>query len=846
MNSMLTRLSRITAALVATLLVAAGLTATTPAFAAPVTTVTPTISGTAQVGEVLTADPGSWTPAETTFSYQWKRGVTNVGTDSATYTVTADDIGSTITVTVTGSADGYESDSATSAETAAVIAGVFTSTPIPTISGTAQVGQVLTASAGTWAPAGATFSYQWTRGVTDVGTDSATYTVAAGDIGSTITVTVTGSIDGYDSDGATSAATSTVIAGVFTSAPTPTISGTTKVGHTLTAAGGTWLPTPTSLTYQWLRNGSTISGATASTYVLTTSDLGATVSVTTTATKTGFTTQSKTSSSTSAIVAGEFTVSPNPTLTGRFEVGRTLSVSLGSWTPTPTTVTYRWFRDGIRIVGATSSTFELLPRDRGHEISVRIVASSSGIPSVVRRSVRTEISRGVFDTTPTPTVAGTTEVGDTLTATIGSWSDSATLTYQWKRGGTAIEGATGTTYVIQPADFGSTITISVTGSRRGFSSTTTTSSATGAVTAADLTSTAVPTITSPDTFRVGQRLTAVPGAWGPGTISFTYQWLRDGVDIAGATASTYVPTASDLGTALSVEVTGSRFGYVSETTTSLETTDIVIGTFSPAPTPVISGTVRVGKTLTATVGTWDTGATTLAYQWKRDGVNISGATALTYTLTADDLDTDISFTATASASGYTSASRTSLTTNPVVVGVFPSTPRPILVGTGRVGTTFSVTTGNWGSTPDDFDYQWFKNGVAVVGATSSTFALTASHLSASISVDVTANRAGFTSVTRSSADTVVLSGLFTNSAASVITGILSVGQTLSASTGTWSPTPDSYSYQWRRNGVAIVGANQSTYSVNSTDVGKQISVTVTAKSNGYANKRVTSAAVTIE
>lgn len=755
MRSLLNRLPRIASAFVATALVMAGLTATTPAFAAPVTSDTPTISGTAQVGQTLTASAGTWTPAETTFSYQWKRGATDVGTNSATYTVAAADLGSTITVTVTGSADTYEDASATSAATGAVIAGVFTT------------------------------------------------------------------------------------------APTPTISGTARVGHPLTVTVGTWLPTPTAGTVQWLRNGSAISGATNETYTLTTSDLGATISATTTATRSGFTTLSKTSASTVTIAEGAFTASPRPTITGTFRVGRTLTVSLGSWTPTPTTVAYQWYRDGIALEGATSSTRVARLRDRGHVLSVRVIASVAGIPAVVRRSVRTEVLAGVFDTTPTPTVSGTTEVGDTLTATVGSWSESPNLTYQWKRAGSAISGATGTTYVIQPADFGSTITFAVTGKRRGFTSATVSSSATGSVTATDLSATAVPTITSAGSFSVGQRLTAVPGAWGPGTLTFTYQWMREGVDIAGATGSTYVPTADDLDYNLSVEVTGSKFGYVSDSETSLETDTIGVGTFSPAPTPVISGTVRVGKTLTATVGTWDSGATTLTYRWKRDGVNITDATGLTYVLTADDLDAEISFTVTASATAYTTASRTSLSTNPVVIGVFSSTPVPVLDGTGRVGTTYSVTTGNWGSTPDDFDYQWYKNGVAIVGATSATYALTASHLSASISVDVTANRAGFTSVTRRSAETIVLSGLFTNSVAPVITGILSVGQTLSASTGTWSPSADTYAYQWRRGGVAIVGANQSTYSVNSTDVGKSITVTVTAKANGYANKRVTSAAVVI-
>lgn len=85
-------------------------------------TAVPVITGTAQVGQVLTTDNGTWTPATgLTYSYQWKSGVNNVGTNQNTYTPVAGDVGNTITVTVTATA-GVASASATSAATAAVIA----------------------------------------------------------------------------------------------------------------------------------------------------------------------------------------------------------------------------------------------------------------------------------------------------------------------------------------------------------------------------------------------------------------------------------------------------------------------------------------------------------------------------------------------------------------------------------------------------------------------------------------------------------------------------------------------------------------------------------------------------
>jgi hypothetical protein len=85
---------------------------------------------------------------------------------------------------------------------------------------------------------------------------------------------------------------------------------------------------------------------------------------------------------------------------------------------------------------------------------------------------------------------------------------------------------------------------------------------------ADLT-TAVPTISG--TAKVGRTLTAHHHNWGPGQVSFAYQWLSDGSVIAGATGQTYAPTNADVGSTLSVVVTGSKSGFNSASSTSAAT-----------------------------------------------------------------------------------------------------------------------------------------------------------------------------------------------------------------------------------------------------------------------------------
>jgi hypothetical protein len=93
-----------------------------------------------------------------------------------------------------------------------------------------------------------------------------------------------------------------------------------------------------------------------------------------------------------------------------------------------------------------------------------------------------------------PTIAGTAQVGQTLTATNGTWANSPTsFTYQWNRAGTAIGGATASTYVPVAADVGNTLTVAVIAKNSSGSSAPATSAATSAVTSAGTSGTAART-----------------------------------------------------------------------------------------------------------------------------------------------------------------------------------------------------------------------------------------------------------------------------------------------------------------------------------------------------------------
>jgi hypothetical protein len=193
---------------------------------APVSTAPPAISGTPRAGQALTTSAGTWTGSPTSYAYQWGRcdaagGECSsiAGATSPTYVPVTADVGSTLRVAVRATNAGG-STTATSAATVAVAAAVVNAAPanvaLPTISGTAQQGQTLTAAVGAWANEPTRFSYRWRRCGTSGGSCSnisgataPSYVLSSNDVGKTIRVVVTAT-NQFGSASATSAQTATV------------------------------------------------------------------------------------------------------------------------------------------------------------------------------------------------------------------------------------------------------------------------------------------------------------------------------------------------------------------------------------------------------------------------------------------------------------------------------------------------------------------------------------------------------------------------------------------------------------------------------------------------------------
>jgi len=252
---------------------------------------------------------------------------------------------------------------------------------------------------------------------------------------------------------------------------------------------------------------------------------------------------------------------PTISASNGLQSGSTLTAFHGVWSPTPSGYAYDWqtSTDGTSFhdLGATASTYQVVPADAGTYLRVVVTPTGSAINAA---------SAAVLITTATivagegPVVSGDTAQGDQLLVTTGTWQPVPSgFTYQWNRspvasgaGGVAISDATSNAYTVTAADFGSFLFAVVTADG-------TTSMASSNVVAID-TPRAISPPTMSGSFQPGGVVAAQPGTWVPAPSGFTYQWRLQLINggpfdaIPGATGSTYQIPSGDLGDFLSVVV----------------------------------------------------------------------------------------------------------------------------------------------------------------------------------------------------------------------------------------------------------------------------------------------------
>ena len=388
-------------------------------------------------------------------------------------------------------------------------------TGAPTISGLAEVGQVLRADVtGIRDDDGldsAAFAYQWLRDDAEIaGATGETYTLTGADEGKTIKVTVSFTDAVGNPETLTSDPTGEVEAKPNTE-PTgaPSIDGFARVGETLTA-DTSGIDDDDGMTnvvfsYQWTRNDggsdSNIQDATRSSYTLVKADEGTTIKVTVSFTDAEGNPETLTSDPTGAVEAKPNTEPTGaPAIDGIARVGETLTADTSGISDddglTNVAFSYQWIRsdgsDDADIDGATGETYTLVADDESKTIKVTVsFTDAEGNAESLTSDLTGEVeAKPNTRATGAPIIDGIARVGETLTADTSGIDDddgldSAAFAYQWLRGDAEIAGATGETYTLTGDDEGKTIKVTVSFTDSEGNPETLTSDSTGVVAAAE-------------------------------------------------------------------------------------------------------------------------------------------------------------------------------------------------------------------------------------------------------------------------------------------------------------------------------------------------------------------------
>ncbi len=352
------------------------------------------------------------------------------------------------------------------------------------------------------------------------------------------------------------------------------------------------------------------------------------------------------------VMANTFTKAPAPTFSGMTAAGNKLTASAGSWAP-KASISYQWFGNGAPIPGATKQTYALMAADAGKRIKVRTRAIAAGVTTFEKFSAERSIAAARFTAAPTPSITGTTRVGNTLKISTGKWSPAPTFSYQWYRNNAAIKGATKSGYATTSADLNKSIKLRITAKRSGYPTTARTSPA-RKITAGTLETGSKLSIFG--THRSGSTISASVKA--PVGTKTTYQWYKNGKKVSKATKRSHKLSSKDIGARYQVRMSFTRAGYAKLNVNS-NTVKIGKPTFAVKSSPKVSGTKKAGKTLKASAGTYSPKPTSYSYQWLRTGKSISKATKSSYKLTSLDNGKRISVKVTAKKKGYDNKSATS-------------------------------------------------------------------------------------------------------------------------------------------------------------------------------------------
>lgn len=490
--------------------------------------------------------------------------------------------------------------------------------------------------------------------------------------------------------------------------------------------------------YQWQLNGVDIPGATLTTY-----------SSSVTGIYTCVVTASCGTNVSNAIKITEDALNAAITPAGPLDICSGTSVTL--YATQGAGYTYEWYRNGVLLPTATADTFETSTQ------GLYYVIITSGTCTGTSNSVDINVLNAT-----TPTLSYNTPLSFCPPGYVVLIANNDPgLTYQWEKNSVAIPGATSSTYTATtPGLYRALETLDGCSKYTPKLNVSLASSVSAAITA---TATVV-SCAGPDV--VLKVSNAIPG--------YGYQWFQDGISITGANDTTY---ATSVAGNYYCEVTASCGSATSNTIT------LIPGEIDAAITPSGNVAICAGSTIVLTAVP-STGAT---YQWQESGVDITGATNSTLSVSIPG-----SYTVIISAPcGIGSSAPTVISYGTIVAQITPAGTTQVCSGTSQ---TFTAVTGT------GYSYQWYRNNLLIPVTTSSYTTATKGSYNVVVSLN---------GVCSETSNTVKLKVI--NNPTPVITasGPLNIcnGDSVTFSTNTYTGV----TYQWQKNGIDIVGETNQTY-----------------------------------
>ncbi len=265
--------------------------------------------------------------------------------------------------------------------------------------------------------------------------------------------------------------------------------------------------------------------------------------------------------------------------------------------------------------------------------------------------------------TSAPEVVGTPTVGEQVRVDTGRWRPDANLAVQWYAGDKPVPGATQKTFTPSTDQLHKRLTVTVTGTARGYAPGKETTAASERVARGTLTTDVEPSITG--NARVDEVLELKAGSVSPSADTRTFRWFADGERIRGADGQKLRLTQDLIRTRITARVVSRREGFEKLRADSAPTAEVEAGRFEVTRPFGLTGAVQRGEELRVERGTYTPEDADVAYAWLRDGEEIPHADGATYTPTVEDVGHRIAVRVDLTHTGYRDHSDTVRADGPV-------------------------------------------------------------------------------------------------------------------------------------------------------------------------------------